>query len=231
MPIKLLNKYIKDQDSNKKQKKIGTSTANSSTKKNNKINNSFLAKNEYNMEKTINKCKIKKNNMITPTKNSNNRIKRNNNIKKTEIKIPSSIKNFNCNFSSDNIKNSSSSFHINSNRRNNNIKNDRIISKKLTEKYDIKNIKKKLYPYNDQKNTKKIQKTNPSNKTPRPRKQKNSTDYYQNCTFTPNINKISISIIFIAPFVKSNFFKFFNINLTFIKKIHILYYFEYKIIF
>ena len=194
MPIKLLNQYINVQDSNKKQKRIGTLTANSSIKKNNKISNSFLAKNEYNKEKTLKKGKTKKNIMNTPIKINNNQNKRNNNIKKTEIKIPSSIKNFNCNFSSDNIKNSTKSFHINSNKRNNNIKNDRIISKKLTEKYDIKNIKKKLYPYNDQKNTKKIQKTNPSNKTPRPRKQKNSTDYYQNCTFTPNINKISIKL-------------------------------------
>ena len=194
MPIKLLNQYINGQNSNKKQKKLATSTANSSNKKNNRINNSFLVKNEYNKEKAINKGKIKKNNMNTPVKNSNNKIKRNNNIKKTEIKIPSSTKNFHYNFSSNNIKNSTTSFHINSSRRINNIKNDRIISKKLTEIYDIKNIKKNLYPYNDQKKTKKNQKSIPRNKTPLPRKSKNRTDYYQNCTFTPIINKISIKL-------------------------------------
>jgi len=199
MPIKLLNQYIDGQGSNKKRKKLESSTANSSTKKNNKINNSFLVKNEYNKEKNTNKGKTKQSNMNTPIKKVNNQMKRNNNIKKTEIKniFPSSKKNYNYNynFSSDNIKNSSASFHINSNsnRRINNIKNDRIISKKLIEKCDMKNIKKNLYPY-VQKNAKNNQKSIPAIKTPRPRKSKNSTDYYQNCTFTPNINKISIKL-------------------------------------
>ena len=195
MPIKLLNQYFKGQDSNKKQKKIESSTANTSTKKNNKVNHSYLVKNEYNKDKNINKRKTRNSNMNTPIKKANNQMKRKNNIKKTEIKqmIPSLTKNNN-NFSSGNIKNSCASFHINSNRRTNNIKNDRMISKKLTEKCDIKNIKKNLYPYNVQKNSKKIQKPILTNKTPRPRKPKNYTDYYQNCTFTPNINKISIKL-------------------------------------
>ena len=134
--------------------------------------------------------------MNTPIKKVNNQMKRKNNIKKTEIKhiIPSLSKNNNNNYSSGNIKNSCTSFHINSNRRINNIKNDGIISKKLTEKSHIKNIKKNLYPYNLQKNSKKIQKPILTNKTPRPRKPKNYTDYYKNCTFTPNINKISIKL-------------------------------------
>ena len=155
-----------------------------------------MVKNEYNKDKNIKKGKTKNSNMNTPIKKVNNQMKRKNNIKKTEIKhiIPSLSKNNNNNYSSGNIKNSCTSFHINSNRRINNIKNDGIISKKLTEKSHIKNIKKNLYPYNLQKNSKKIQKPILTNKTPRPRKPKNYTDYYQNCTFTPNINKISIKL-------------------------------------
>lgn len=196
IPIKLLNQYINGQDSNKKQKKLEESTSNSSTKIYNKINNNFLVKNEYNKEKVLNKSKTKKSNMNTPIKNVNNQMKRNNNLKKTDIKyiIPSYTKNINNNLSSNYIKNSSASFHINSSRRMNNIKNDSNISKKLSN-CDIKKIKKNLYPYNNfQKNTKNNQKSITTNKTPPPRKSKNYTDYYQNCTFTPNINKKSIKL-------------------------------------